>query len=304
VAEGARILVTGASGFIGRHAVAALLENGAQVHAVARRPLAGMDCSWHEADLLAAGGPEDVIASVRPDIVLNLAWCVEHGKFWNDPANLDWAGATFALARACAKHGVTRFVGVGTCFEYDWPDAARCSEAETPLAGHTLYDRTKAASRNVLSEFFLQTGMSFAWARMFFLYGPHEAPERLVASIARALARGEPAACSSGRAVRDFMDVRDAGAALAALTLSDVSGDVNIATGEAHRVQEIATLLGDIAGRADLVRIGALPDRQEPPYIVGSNMRLRHEAGFAPRFTLEQGLRAALAFWRGELNRS
>jgi nucleoside-diphosphate-sugar epimerase len=299
LADQARVLLTGASGFIGRHAIGALLERGAEVHAVGRSAAAGYPCTWHQADLLAPGAPQQVIAAVRPDIVLHLAWCVEHGKFWTDPANLDWIAATLALARASAEHGVRRFVGVGTCFEYDWPDEGPCLEAETPLAGHTLYDRAKAACRSVLTEFFGQAGLSFAWARLFFLYGPDEAPNRLVASIARALVHGEPARTSSGRAIRDFIDTRDAGAALAALALAGAAGEVNIATGEAHSVREIAKLLGDIVRRPDLVEIGALPDREEPPYIVGSSKRLRDEVGFAPQITLEQGLADAIAFWRG-----
>jgi nucleoside-diphosphate-sugar epimerase len=301
LADRTRVLLTGASGFIGRHAIGALVERSAEVHAVGRSAAAGYSCTWHQVDLLAPGAPQQLIAAVRPDIVLHLAWCVEHGKFWTDPANLDWVAATLALARAAAEHGARRFVGIGTCFEYDWPDEGPCVEAETPLAGHALYDRAKAACRSVLAEFLGQAGLSFAWARMFFLYGPDEAPNRLVASIARALVRGEPALSSSGRAIRDFIDTRDAGAALAALALAGTAGDVNIATGEAHSVREIATLLGDIAGRPDLIQFGALPDREEPPYIVGSNKRLRHEVGFDPAFTLEQGLRDALTFWRGEV---
>ena len=298
MADRARVLLTGASGFIGRHAIGALLQRGADVHAVGRSAGAGYPCTWHQTDLLAPGTPQQLIASVRPDVVLHLAWCVEHGRFWTDPANLDWVAATLALARASAEHGARRFVGVGTCYEYDWPDAGPCVESETPLAGHTLYDRAKAACRSVLTEFLGQAGLSFAWARMFFLYGPDEAPNRLVASIARALARGEPARSSSGRAIRDFMDTRDAGAALAELALANVDGEVNIATSEPRSVREVATLLGDMAGRPDLVEIGALPDREEPPYIVGCSRRLRDEVGFAPQITLEQGLRDALAFSR------
>jgi len=301
LADRTRVLLTGASGFIGRHAVGALVERGADVHAVSRSAVAEYACAWHHADLLAPGAPQQVIAAVRPDIVLHLAWCVEHGKFWNDPANLEWVAATLALARASAEHGVRRFVGIGTCFEYDWPDEGPCLESETPLAGHTLYDRAKAACRSVLEEFLGEAGLSFAWARMFFLYGPDEAPKRLVASIARALADGKPARTSSGRAIRDFMDTRDAGAALAALALAGTAGAVNIATGEAQSVRAIAALLGKLGGRPDLVEIGALPDREEPPYIVGSSRRLRDEVGFAPQITLEQGLADALAFWRSEV---
>lgn len=294
-----RILLTGASGFVGRHALASLAAAGADMHAVSRRrPETPGDWSWHEADLLAPGAARSVVEAVRPDCILHLAWCVEHGKFWVDPANLDWLSATLALGRAAADFGVGRFVGIGTCYEYDWPADGWCSEETTPLASHTLYDASKDACRRALDPFLNQAGIGFAWARLFFLYGPGEAPSRLVASLAGALAAGRPAACSTGLAERDFMDVRDAGAALAALAMSNVGGPVNIGSGEAVSVAGIARRLGALAGRADLIRLGELPDRTDEPRRIAAKVdRLRDEVGFGGARSLDTGLRDALSFW-------
>lgn len=294
-----RILLTGASGFIGRQTLASLVSMHADIHVVSRRPPAvDGGFTWHKADLLTPDAAQAVMKAARPSCVLHLAWCVEHGKFWTDAANLDWVGATLRLAAAAAEGGVTRFVGAGTCYEYDWPESGDCDEQSTALAPHTLYDATKDATRRALQAFFQQSGIGFAWARIFFLYGAHEPPGRLVPSIARALAAAEPALCSHGLAVRDFMDVRDGGRALAALTLSDVQGAVNIGTGMGISIAEIAAMMGVLAGRPDLLRLGALRDRPgEPPRIVAKIDRLRDEVGFSGARSLDSGLIDALSFW-------
>lgn len=298
-----RILLTGASGFVGHHALSSLSAAGAEVHAVSRqRQSPDMGVRWHLADLLKPGTPAKLVDEVRPDCVLHLAWTVEHGVFWTDPTNLEWSAATLSLAAAATKAGVRRFVGVGTCYEYEWPENASCDERRTPLASHTLYDTSKDACRRTMEVHFAAAKMSFAWARLFFLYGPAEGPDRLVSSIARNLVAEKPAACSRGRAVRDFMDVRDAGAALAAIALSDVEGAINVGTGQGYPVSAVASSLGELAGRPDLVRIGDLPDRiGEPPFIVASVERLNREVGFETSRSLKEGLADALAFWNAQI---
>jgi nucleoside-diphosphate-sugar epimerase len=236
-----------------------------------------------------------VLEAVRPHSILHIAWTTEHGAFWSSPDNLDWVAATMHLARIAAAVGVQRFVGVGTCFEYAWPDGSECIENVTPVKPTTLYAVCKDATRRILDE---SDHFSFAWARLFYLYGPHEDRRRLVGSIASRLVAGQPAPLSEGRAVRDFLDARDAGAALAAITLSDVEGPVNVCSGDAVSVRAIAERLGRIAGRPDLMRFGELPDRTEPPRIVGSARRLHKEVGFRPVRDLDQGLADTYAWWR------
>jgi nucleoside-diphosphate-sugar epimerase len=297
-----KVLLTGASGFIGRHAAVALAKAGVELHLTSRsRPPVDVGV-WHQADLLEPEAIKAVVSTVRPHVVLHAAWCVEHSRFWTDPNNLNWVAATVCLVRAAVEGGASRFVGLGTCYEYDWPENGICDEFGTPVAGHTLYDTSKDATRRVLDAYCREVGIGFAWARLFFLYGPGEAPMRLVASVARALARGEEAALSSGTTVRDFMDVRDAGAALAKLGLSQVKGAINIASGEGVRISDLVLKMGDLAGCLDLINIGALPDRPgDPPRIVADTRRLREELGFRPSISLEQGLGGALSYWRARL---
>ncbi len=298
-----KILVTGGTGFVGRPTVDALLREGFEVHVATRNGggAHGLDSRAvvHCADLLQEGAAREVIAAVEPHAVLHLAWCVTPGQFWTDPANLEWAAASLRLARAAADGGVRRFVATGTCYEYDWPSDAPCVEGVTPIRAHTLYDAAKAGLASILRTYFAATDVRFAWARLFYLFGPGEDARRFVPSVARALVRGEPARCTRGGAARDFLDVRDAGAALAKLVASDYCGDVNIASGAPTRLGELAERLAEAAGRRDLLELGALPDRpDEPPFVVADTRILREEVGFEPTYDLDAGLGAALAYWR------
>jgi nucleoside-diphosphate-sugar epimerase len=297
-----RVLVTGASGFVGRHTLPALTQIGCTVVAVARRPgPPAPGVQWMAADLLVPGEIERLGREVRADAMLHLAWTAKPGKFWADPDNLDWVGASLHLVRTMTESGTRRLCVTGTCFEYDWPVEGNCVERVTGLLAHTLYDTAKDSCRRVLDAYATETGLSFAWARLFHLYGPGEDPNRLVSGVARAVLAGEPARSSRGLAIRDYMDVRDVGAALARLVTSEVCGPVNIATGEAVSIAHIATTLARLASRPDLSQLGALPDRvDEPPRIVADVTRLRREVrAEAPR-PLEQGLAEALDFWRAD----
>lgn len=300
-----RVLVTGAAGFIGRHVLAPLVARGFEVHAVSRRRRPDAEgVTWRQADLLDGASPARVVAAVRPSHLLHLAWTTERNTYWRSPANLDWLAASLTLIREFAAAGGKRVVAAGTCAEYDWRrlGQAPCRERETACTPHTLYGQAKHALHRVLAAFAGEEGLSHAWGRVFFAYGPDEPPERVVAAVIRALLAGEPARCTHGRQVRDFMDARDAGAAFAALLDCDVEGPVNVASGVAVTVAEVAELLGDIVGRAELVRLGALEARAgDPPRLVADTTRLNTEVGFRPRYDLRAGLADAVAWWQQRL---
>jgi nucleoside-diphosphate-sugar epimerase len=295
------VLVTGATGFVGRHALHVLLRSGHDVHAVARTPPSGADeVTWHAADLLEPGAAERVVAAARPSHLLHLAWYAEHGRYWTAPENVQWVEATLALFRAFAGGDGERAVLAGTSAEYDWSHGF-CSEHVTPRRPATLYGVAKDAAHRVVRAAAEQAGVELAWGRVFFLYGPHEHPERLVSSVARALLAGRPAPVSSGVQVRDFMHVADVASGFVALLESDVAGPVNVASGDPVRIRDVVTAIGELAGRPDLPRLGELSDRPgDPPLLVADVRRLRDEVGFAPRHSLTEGLRATLDWWRSQ----
>ena len=294
-----RVLVTGATGFLGPHAVSALKSAGHDVIALARTGAKSPAQEFLAVDLLAPGAVAYVADRAKADALLHLAWTTSHGIYWNDPANMSWLAASLELVATLTEHGTRRICVAGTCFEYDWPVDGNCDEFDTSVVSHTLYDTTKDACRRVLTCLATEKRLSFAWARLFHLYGPAEHPDRLVSSICRSLVRGQTAPCSSGMMLRDFMDVRDAGAALAAITVSDVVGPVNVGSGEITRVRDIAAALGELAGRSELIQVGALPDRpNDPPRITANTQRLSHEVGYLTSRSLKTGLTDALTFWK------
>jgi nucleoside-diphosphate-sugar epimerase len=299
-----RVLVTGAGGFIGRHALAPLAARGFEVHAVGTReqpaPVSGE--RWHRVDLLVPGEPARVVREIRPSHVLHFAWYAEHGKFWTSHDNLAWARASVDLLDACRRGGVARFVGAGSCAEYDWMGAGDLRE-DAPLAPATLYGACKAAVGSIAGALAREPGgLSAAWGRIFFLHGPHEKPARLVPSVIGHLLRGEPAPCSHGEQVRDFLHVEDVAAGFVALLDSNVRGAVNVASGAPVAVKDVVTRIGARIGRPDLLRLGALPQPPgDPPRLVADVRRLRDEVGFQPRIGLDEGLGRTIEWWRAAL---
>ena len=289
-----RVLVTGASGFIGRHALAPLAARGYEVHAAARTPGSG-PAQWHAVDLLDGDAARVLLARVRPTHLLHFAWYAEHGKFWTAPENRAWVDASRELLDAFDACGGERFVGAGSCAEYDW-SAGHCVENATPLAPATLYGQCKDEFRRELETFASIRGISWAWGRVFHLYGPGEHPQRLAASVIHALRRGEPANCSAGEQLRDFLHVADLAAAFAALLDSAVQGPVNIASGVPIAIKDLVNEIGAQLRRPDLVRLGALPTRPgDPPRLTADVDRLAREVGWTPPRDLRAGLADTLA---------
>jgi len=293
-----RVLVTGAAGFIGRQVLPLLAAAGHTVHAVSSRaqPPALPAAQWHRADLRDAQQAAAVIDAATPTHLLHLAWCTDPADYRTSPDNERWRIAGAALVEAFGRRGGQRAVIAGTCMEYDWRDGL-CREGVTPLLPDTVYGRAKCALGSELETLAAAHGFSTAWGRLFFLYGPHEKPQRFVPAVIRALLAGEPARCTHGRQVRDYLHVADAARAFVALLDSQQQGPVNIASGTGVPLGEIATALAQAAGRPELLRLGALASPPgEAPRVVGDVSRLT-ALGWQPQFTLAAGLRDTLDWW-------
>ena len=285
-----RVLLTGASGFIGRQAISPLLDLSFEVHAVGNT-VTDPRARWYRADLLDQTARRQLIAAVRPQALLHCAWVTQHGTFWQAPANLDWVAASLDLARTAAEQGARRMLMVGSCAEYDWhrPPARPWQETD-PCRPTSLYGVAKDALHRLLAPFAAAAGVELIWARLFHLYGPHEAPTRFVPGLLTALRDGRRAETGPGDAVRDYMHVVDAGRALAHLLAGIGRGTINVASGQAVTVAALAELAGRLAGRPDLVALGVRRS-SEPPAIAADTTRLR-ATGFVPTITLEDGLAA------------
>ena len=296
-----RVLVTGAAGFIGRHAVPQLLACGYEVHAVDVRPVPVPGAILHTADLSQAAEQRALLEQVRPSHLLHFAWYVTPGGFWTSLENVRWVQTSLNLLLHFAESGGTRWVGAGTCAEYAWSPNVVCREGQTPLQPATLYGTCKNALQSIQSHAARQLGISAAWGRVFHLYGPYEPRNRLVPSVTCSLLQGEPAPCSHGRQVRDFLHVQDVARAFVTLLESGWDGPLNIASGIPVSIRQIVELIAEVIGRTDLLRIGSLPAAgDEPERLIADSTNLR-SLGFSPRYSLEEGVRNTVAFWRSAL---
>jgi nucleoside-diphosphate-sugar epimerase len=267
-----RILVTGGSGFLGRHCLAALADAG-ELHAVSRHP--GSEGATgvvrHAADLLDDGAIRSVIAKIRPTHLLHAAWEATPVSYASSLENLRWLKAGVTLLHAFGEAGGNRFLGVGTSAEYA-PSGTPCVEDETHIRPSTVYGHAKAAMHQAVQGAARHHGFSAAWARVFLPYGPGDPPQRLVPSLIAAFRAGQRLPMSDGGQIRDFVYAPDAGAMLAALLLSDAAGAFNIGSGAAMPLRQAVEAIAASVGGEGLAEFGALPRRPGEPQMLAADM--------------------------------
>jgi len=296
-----RLLITGATGFIGEPAVRAAREYF-EVHATARncREQVPSGVQFRTCDLLNPADTIRLIEEVRPTHLLHLAWIATPGIYWTSPDNHRWVEASKQLLLTFARCGGKRAVLTGSCAEYDWTVGGVCHETNTPARPHTTYGRCKLALAQWAEMFSREREIDIAWARLFWMYGPRESPVRLVPSVARSLLAGVSAACTSGTQIRDFLHVSDVASALVSLLQSRLTGPVNIGSGRPIAVRELIECVARSCGRPDLIRLGERDTpTSEPPILVADVQRLHEELGWRPRIDLITGLCETVGWWRG-----
>ena len=294
-----RVLITGGAGFFGSRA--AKYFGDAEVHLVdrvgqswARADALGLSAKRHEANLLDRNATIAVLGRIRPDIVVHLAWHAAPATYLTSDENLAHAQAATSLFLLARDLGCTRFCGAGTCLEYD--TSARILTEDSATKPDNLYAASKLATYLMLESAARQSGVSFAWMRFFYPYGPYEAPGRLVSSALANMLAGRPTKITPGEQMRDFVHIDDVGRAIAAVALAKVEGVVNIGTGAVISVKDAVLELAATLGKRELIEVGALPYREGDAMHVQADITKLRALGFAPRFSAHDGLRDTLAW--------
>ncbi|MCP1316176.1 NAD(P)-dependent oxidoreductase [Halomonas sp. 707B3] len=271
-----RVLLTGATGFVGQHILQALCRipevKVVPVIREVKEPLMASSPSvervvvttdlFSESEAWWAEQCRDI------DVVVHVAWYAEPGRYLQACQNMDCLIGSLNLVKGAVVAGVGRFVGIGTCFEYDLENGV--ASLSTPLKPLTPYASAKAALFLSLSQWLPAQSVQFAWCRLFYLYGEGEDERRLVPYIRKQIENGKSAELTSGKQIRDFLDVAEAGKMIADIALSNCEGPFNVCSGIPITVRELAERVADEYGRRDLLMFGARPDNLiDPPCVLG-----------------------------------
>lgn len=299
-----KAFITGVTGFIGAHTARACLNAGWEVAAMVRPGSDRSRIAAIESRLRLAEGDlgdfDAALASLsdfRPDVCLHHAWYAEPGKYPHAIENLESLNGTLRLVTKLPDIGCTRFVGIGTCFEYDFDKGWMREDTATKPA--SLYAATKNACAIALPKVAEKVGVAPTWVRLFYQYGPFEDHRRLVASVIGSLMRGESVDTTEGGQVRDFLHVQDVGNAIQAIAEAGLEGIVNVGSGAPVTVRQIVETIGTELDRLELVNFGARPyNPTDPPFVVANNGRLKAETTWKQRYALHEGLAASIEWWK------
>jgi nucleoside-diphosphate-sugar epimerase len=288
-----RILLTGATGFIGAQVARTLIAGGHEVHGMTlpgapRDRLADVapELQLREGDLGDASWVRDAVRSIEPEATVHLAWYAEPRTYLRAvPENLASLEAGINLLEALADGGTCRRVVLaGTCLE----------NLDAP--GPTIYAAAKAAQHR-LALGFAERSMTAACAHIHYVYGPWEDERRVIPTVTRSLLRGDQIDVTAGLQSRDYLHVADVAEAICRIASSDLEGRVDICTGAPVKLRDVFEEIGRATGKAELIRIGALADSDSTGWPATGDPTALLTTGWQPRYNLQLGIQETTAWW-------
>lgn len=295
-----KLLVTGASGLVGRALTRRALAQGHAVIALGRPGFAGR---VPEGASILQGEVSDwpaLLAAQGFDAAVHLAASGVLPGSRSPRALVEGnAGLVAALVPSLQGSLSGRLVHVGSVAEYAPLPAPERLRERDPLGPTTDYGAAKAGASLLAQALAARHGVQLCVARLFNLYGPEEAETRLVPAIVRALRKGETPSLTPGDHVRDFTYVEDVAEALLRLALAPAKlpAVVNVCRGEPVAVGDVARGVAASLGTPEIeLGLGRRPNRaDEPAWLVGDPSLLREALGWTPPTSLREGLQLTVA---------
>jgi nucleoside-diphosphate-sugar epimerase len=298
--ESGAVLVTGATGFIGRPVLNRLRERAAMsgdgcdaIVGLARRATGELALdSFEICDLHDARAVEEAIRRWKPRACIHAAWEIDPARYRDDERNEQWVRSTLNLAESLARHGCEWLGVFGTCIEADRVEDATCRYA---------------AAKTRLREELLASPIAdrLCWWKLFQPYGPEEPAIRFVPSMLRTLAERRPFTVNAPADVRDFIHVSDIAECAIGCLHRRAVGVFELGTGEATSLEEAARIAATLLDADRLVRTRPITEAQrlKATRIVADPTALSACCGWQPRIELRNGLASLIGQARPSIAR-
>jgi len=299
-----KILITGATGFIGKHVIDEFLkkQNEYEIHVITSNiinPNFNKNIIIHQLDLLDHTAVNNFFQQHKFYGLLHLAWYVGK-KCQTANINMLWLQASLNLLHNFAETGGTTFLGAGSVSEYDY-SFGYLSEDLTPLDSNTLYGQTKASLYKVANIFCKQNNINFKWVRIFNTYGAYEKPARLIPAVINAMLKNEVVKVSHCQQIQDYLHVQDVACAIKQIFESDLFGAVNICSNIPIQLRDIVEKIAKFTNFKGEIAWGAIEASFDNNLVVGSNQKLK-SLGWKQHINLDEGLKQTINWWKNKQN--
>ena len=292
-----RILVTGATGFIGARIAERLLERGHRLALLLRAPkeadraasIYGR-CEILTGDLADRTSYTSALRAFRPETLVHVAWAGVSGGDRNDLRQIANIAATAFLLEEAIAAGATSFVGFGSQAEYG--RQGRKTDENAPTEPTTLYGHSKLATCRVTEAMCRLREVRHAWLRVFSVYGPRDNAHWLIPSLIAKLQAGQVVDLTACEQIWDFLYIDDAAEAATAVVESpSASGVFNLGSGTGYPLRDVVSLLRDIVRPGGELGFGRIPYRPDQVMHLEADIaRLRGVTGWTPAVELKAGL--------------
>ena len=239
-----KVLVTGASGFLGRHIVPQLLARGHSVVAVARNEAKARSLDWFDnVRFHARDIHQEIIDPAEqfgyPDALVHLAWpgLPNYNELFHFEENLP---ADYRFLKELIKGGVRQVLVAGTCFEYGMREG--CVTEDMCTQPENSYALAKDTLRRTLRELQRHQTFTLQWTRMFYMYGPGQNPDSLLARLEHAISQRETVfEMSNGEQLRDYLPVEEVARRVVLVAENPaIEGTINICSGKPISIRRLA----------------------------------------------------------------
>jgi len=287
-----RILITGASGFIGTHCFKHLCDNDYDVYGLTgNKDILKNRVKFYYADYSNKSSLVELFTELKPTHLIHCAWIATPGVFWTSDKNIGCVINSINLYQAFCEAGGKKILSLGSCAEYEW-NTAVYSESNSAAVPSTAYGKSKLSTLNALAAIKEIYGIEYIWARLFFPYGPGESKDKLISSVIRSIQNKEIIKCSPGQQIKDFIYISDVVEAISKLLFSkSASGIFNIGSGTGCSVREvIEMLIQKMNGKNYVSFSNSMSRSDEPNEIVADVSRIKNECIWNPKINLSEGL--------------
>jgi nucleoside-diphosphate-sugar epimerase len=289
-----KIFVTGASGFIGSSFVNTALKRGHDVLGLYRQPHTVPSSLNLKCVTGSLKNPNwTVIAKFQPDVCVHAAGAVAPEYGLNDGIHetllIESKWFLTELRNACNPS----VLGIGSCAEYK--ESGYAQREDAVIEPSTRYGRTKALLRKWGEDHSITQGYLFCWARVFYAYGPGEHPERLCSMVIRKLLQKQDVVIKTPSIKKDFIFIDDVAQALCLLSELNVGGIVNVGTGDASSIAEMASTIATLLNESQSLKFCQNNESDLVGDMIADVKRL-HSFGFTPKWSKEHALAKLIDF--------